>query len=119
MNLAKESRKKNQRRKRYRYEREHSISAVHIYRHENPLLGLQVCAILDDSSRMIIAGGEYVHYNTENTIKVIDELLRDYWDICPLLPCLFKHVFLKYFTFFDFVPSLKASNLYFRKFQLK
>jgi transposase InsO family protein len=78
MNLAKESRKKKQRRKWCRYEREHSMSAGHIDWHENPLLGLQVCAILDDSSRMIIAGGEYAHCNMENTIKVIDELVRDY-----------------------------------------
>ena len=60
------------------------MSAAHIDWHENPLLGLQVYAILDDSSRMIIACREYVHCNTENTTKVVDELVRDYWDICPL-----------------------------------
>lgn len=64
MNLAREEKKKKRRRKWCRYEREHSMSAAHIDWHENPLLGLQVCAILDDSSRMIIAGGEYVHCNT-------------------------------------------------------
>jgi len=37
MNLAKESRKKKQRRKWCRYEREHSMSAAHIDWHENPL----------------------------------------------------------------------------------
>lgn len=41
MNLAKESRKKKQRRKWCRYEREHNMSAAHIDWHENPLLGLQ------------------------------------------------------------------------------
>jgi putative transposase len=44
---------------------------------------LQVCAILDDSSKMIIAAREYVYCNKENTIGVMDELVRDYWDICP------------------------------------
>jgi hypothetical protein len=32
-----------------------SMSAAHIDWHENPLFGLQVCAVLDDSSEMIIA----------------------------------------------------------------
>ncbi|AAM03804.1 integrase [Methanosarcina acetivorans C2A] len=91
MDLAKENRKKKQRRKWCRYEREHSMSAAHIDWHENPLLGLQVCAILDDSSRMIIAGGEYVHCNTENTIKVIDELVKEYWDIYPLRELIMDH----------------------------
>jgi hypothetical protein len=57
---------------------------LHIDWHENPKLGLQVCAILDDSSRMIIAAREYVHCNTQNIIEVIDELVREYWNICPL-----------------------------------
>jgi len=83
MNLAHQESKKH-RRKWCRYEREHSMSAEHIDWHENPLLGLQVCAILDDSSRMIIAGSEYVYCNTQNTIEVMDELVRKYWDICPL-----------------------------------
>jgi putative transposase len=33
---------------------------------------------------MIITAREYVHCNTQNTIEVVDELVRDYWDICPL-----------------------------------
>jgi hypothetical protein len=83
MNLARGNRKKKHRRKWCRYKREHSMSAAHIDWHENSLLCLQVCAILDDSSRMIIAGGEYIHCNMENTIKVIDELVSEYWDIYP------------------------------------
>jgi putative transposase len=58
------------------------MSAAHIDWHENPLLGLQACAILDES-RMIISGREYFHCNTQNTIEVMDELVRKYWDICP------------------------------------
>jgi hypothetical protein len=41
-------------------------------------LGLQVCVILDDLSRMINVGGEFVHCNMENTITVIDEFVREY-----------------------------------------
>jgi putative transposase len=91
MNLAHQESKKKHRRKWCRYEREHSMSAAHIDWHENPLLGLQVCAILDDSSRMIIAGREYVHCNTENTIEVMDELVREYLDTCPLRELILDH----------------------------
>ena len=45
MDLAHQESKKKNRRKLCRYEREHSMSAAHIYWHENPLLGLQVCSI--------------------------------------------------------------------------
>ena len=68
MNLARQESKKKKRRKWCRYERKHSMSAAHIDWTENPLLGLQACAILDDSSRMIIAGREYVHCNTHSQI---------------------------------------------------
>jgi putative transposase len=51
MNFARQENKKKHRRKWCRYEREHSMSAAHIDWHENPLLRLQVCAILDDSVR--------------------------------------------------------------------
>jgi hypothetical protein len=40
---------------------------------------------------MVIAGGEYVHCNTENTFKVIDELVREYRDICPLRELIMDH----------------------------
>jgi putative transposase len=91
MNLARQESKKKKRRKWCRYERKHSMSAAHIDWTENPLLGLQACAILDDSSRMIIAGREYVHCNTENSIEIIDELVREYWDICPLRELILDH----------------------------
>jgi len=82
-----------------RYELEHSMSAAHIDCMKIPwheslsrnfislcllleefhiCLGLQVCVILDDLSRMINVGGEFVHCNMENTITVIDEFVREY-----------------------------------------
>lgn len=67
------------------------MSAAFIDWHENPSLGLQACAILDDSSRMIIAGREYVHCNTENSIEVLDELVREYWDVCLLRELTLDH----------------------------
>jgi len=51
MNLARQESKKKKRRKWCRYEGKHSMSAAHIDWTENPLLGLQACAILDDSVR--------------------------------------------------------------------
>jgi hypothetical protein len=65
--------------------------AAHIDWHENPLIELQVCAILNDSLRMIIAGDEYVHCSTQNTIEIIDEFVRKYWDICPLRELILDH----------------------------
>jgi putative transposase len=50
------------------------MSTAHIDWHEKPHLGLQVCAVLDDSSRMITTGREFVHCNMENTLPVVDEL---------------------------------------------
>lgn len=67
------------------------MSNAHIDWHESPLSGLQVCTILDYSSRMIVPGGEYVHCNTENSIKVINELVRGYWDICSLRELIMDH----------------------------
>ena len=42
-----------------RYERKHSLSAVHIDLHVSGWSDLKVCVIIDDASRMILAGGEF------------------------------------------------------------
>jgi putative transposase len=56
---AHEDSKKEKRHKWVRYEREHSLSAVHIDWHESGWSDLKVCAIIDDASRVILAGGEF------------------------------------------------------------
>ena len=53
-----------------RYERKHSLSAGHMDWHE-PSGGPRVCAVLDDASRKILAGGEFANATAENSIKLI------------------------------------------------
>ena len=55
--LAHENKKKQRRRKWVRYERKHSMSAGHIDWHEYDGTNIKVCVILDDASRMVLAGG--------------------------------------------------------------
>jgi len=77
--------KKKGRRKWVRYEREHSLSAGHIDWHESGWSDLKVCVIIDDASRMILAGGEFKNINTENSKLVVDQLVERYWWLCPML----------------------------------
>jgi len=57
--LAHEDPNKKERRKWVRYERTHSLSAGHIDWHESGWSDFKVCVIIDDASRMILAGGEF------------------------------------------------------------
>ncbi|WML66807.1 MAG: hypothetical protein METHP_00266 [Methanoregula sp. SKADARSKE-2] len=82
--LAKAECSKRKQQKWVRYERNHSMSAGHIDWHEDPVSGLKICAILDDSSRKIQAVREFAPTNTANTITVIGEVIREYNQICPL-----------------------------------
>jgi len=91
MGVVKTSEKKRKQRKYCRYERKHSMSAAHIDWHYNPELSLQICAIIDDSSRMILAAEEYVSSNTENTIKTVSSMIKDYCTICPLRELIMDH----------------------------
>jgi putative transposase len=89
--LAIENEKKKKRRKWVRYERKHSMSAGHIDWHDDEKNSIKVCAILDDSSRKILAGGEYSTINTENSMKVIDQMVERYWIICPMRELIMDH----------------------------
>jgi putative transposase len=82
--LAHEDAKKKKRRKWVRYERKHSLSAEHIDWHESGWSDLKVCVIIDDASRMILAGGEFMNINTKNSKLVVDELVERYWWLCPM-----------------------------------
>jgi len=58
--LANESKNKKKRRKAWiRYEREHSLTAVHLDWHTSKINGKELCVVLDDSSRCILAGNEF------------------------------------------------------------
>lgn len=81
---AKENVNKKKRRRWVRYERKHSLSAGHIDWHEKGQDNKFVCAIEDDSTRIILAGGEFDACNTANSIAVVDQVVKKYWHIRPL-----------------------------------
>ena len=80
--LAKEDKKKKKRRKPWiRYERKHSLTAVHLDWHSSKVNGKEVCIVLDDSSRRIMAGGEFDSATAQTSIDLIKEVLRMFGDI--------------------------------------
>ena len=61
--------KKKKRRKPWiRYERKHSLTPVHLDWHTSQINGKEVCVVLDDSSRFILAGGEFAAATGEVSI---------------------------------------------------
>ena len=89
--LAQEDKKKKRRRMWVRYEREHSMSAGHIDWHEYDGTDIKVCVILDDASRMILAGGEFSEINTKNSKLVIDQMVDKFWWLCPMRELILDH----------------------------
>jgi putative transposase len=89
--LANKEPNKQKRRKWVRYERKHSMSAGHIDWHEDQRTGIKVCVIEDDASRKILAGGEYSEINTENSLRVLQQLVDEYWWFCPLRELILDH----------------------------
>jgi putative transposase len=81
--LADESKNKKKRRKAWiRYEREHSLTAVHLGWHSWMINGKQLCVVLDDSSRCILAGSEFDAATAENSINLVQEVLDNFGEIC-------------------------------------
>ena len=75
---AKEQESKKGRRKPWiRYERAHSLSAVHMDWHESRAVqGKQVCVVLDDASRKVLSGGEFDNATEENSVLLLKEALQ-------------------------------------------
>ena len=89
--LAKEEPNKQKRRKAWiRYEREHSLSAGHLDWHE-PSDGRKVCVVLDDASRKILAGGEFEAATEENSIRLVQEVIKKYGYIWVLRESITDH----------------------------
>ena len=89
--MAEENDKKKCRKKPWvRYERSHSLSAVHMdwYLHSN---GKWICAVLDDASRMILVVGEFDHATAENAIRLLDEAYHRYAHIAPIIEVITDH----------------------------
>jgi putative transposase len=77
LNLAKPKEKKDVRKKKWnRYEREHSLTAVHLDWLYHPELELWVLPIIDDSSRKLLALKESLSATTEETIDAMKEAMR-------------------------------------------
>ena len=80
--LAHEDKKKKKRRKPWiRYERKHSLSAVHLDWHTSRINGKEVCVVLDDSSRFVLAGGEFDAATGEASIDLVRKVLDDFGEI--------------------------------------
>ncbi len=80
--LANENQKKKKRRKPWiRYERKHSLTAVHLDWHTSRINGKEVCVVLDDSSRFILSGGEFPAATGEASIDLVRKALEDYGEI--------------------------------------
>ena len=72
--LAKEEKRKKNRRKWVRYERKHSNSLWHTDWFEYK--GRQAIIYIDDASRFIPSYGEFANANTENSLKVFKQGLK-------------------------------------------
>jgi len=80
--LAHEDKKKKKRRKPWiRYERKHSLSAVHLDWHTSRINGKEVCVVLDDSSRFVLAGGEFDAATGDVSIGLVRKVLDDFGEI--------------------------------------
>jgi transposase InsO family protein len=77
--LAKENKNKKKRRKAWiRYERKHSLTAAHLDWHTGKIVRKEVCVVEDDSSRYILAGGEFDAATAETSISLVQEVLDNY-----------------------------------------
>ena len=80
--LANENKEKKKRRKPWiRYERKHSLTAVHLDWHTSWFNGKEVCVVLDDSSRFILSGGEFPAATAKASIDLVRKALEDYGEI--------------------------------------
>jgi putative transposase len=59
-----------------RYERRHSLSAVHMDWAYEPKTDTWIIAVIDDASRMILSYGEFNNSTVDNTILVLKEALK-------------------------------------------
>lgn len=89
---AKKNPNKSKRRKPWiRYERAHSLSAVHLDWHLDSTQNKWVCVVLDDASRKILAGGEFEHANEKNSENLVQEVIDKYGSIKVLREVITDH----------------------------
>ncbi|NOR47545.1 MAG: hypothetical protein GQ533_05810 [Methanosarcinaceae archaeon] len=84
LGFSKHEKSKQKRRKPWiRYERKHSLSAVHMDWHESKVSGKQLCTVLDDASRKVLAAGEFDNATDENSLEVLKKAIEKLseWEI--------------------------------------
>jgi transposase InsO family protein len=90
--LAVENKRKKMRRKPWiRYERKHSLTAVHLDWHTSKFNGKEVCVVLDDSSRFILAGDEFDAATAEASISLVKEALDNFGEIRKIREVITDH----------------------------
>ncbi|MGZ8538903.1 MAG: DDE-type integrase/transposase/recombinase [Flavisolibacter sp.] len=90
--FAKEQESKQKRRKPWiRYERKHSLSAVHIDWHLSKVNGKQLCSIIDDASRKLLSAGEFDNATEENSLKVLNEAIERNSHLYPIMSIISDH----------------------------
>jgi len=72
VDFSQENKNKKKRRKDWiRYERKHSLTAIHLDWHTSKIDKKEVSAALDDSSRYVMAGDEFDAATGENSIGIV------------------------------------------------
>ncbi len=82
--FVKQMEKKIRKKPWVRYERDHSLTAVHMDWLEDRERGVWICAVLDDASRMILTYGEFDCETADNTVLLLKKAL-DYSKIKELI----------------------------------
>ena len=57
------------------------MSLVHLDWHTSKINGKEVCVVLDDGSRFILAGGEFAVATAEISIELVRKVLKDYGEV--------------------------------------
>jgi putative transposase len=77
--LAQENKNKKKPRKDWiRYERKHSLTAIHLDCYTSKINKKEVSVALDDSSRYTLAGDEFDAATGENSISIVVAVLNEY-----------------------------------------
>jgi len=57
------------------------MSLVHLDWHISKINGKEVCVVLDDGSRFILAGGEFAVATAEISIELVRKVLKDFGEV--------------------------------------
>ena len=74
-----------------RYERKHSLTAVHMDWCHNQVLDLWVCAVLDDASRFVLSMIETEHATAQASADLLDEAYNNHVHIKPIQSVIVDH----------------------------